>query len=64
MSDSNELYYAEMESARHEREAIYFLARPQLDTEENRRIFRAGFERAFSELWNRIPSQAQSKGGE
>jgi hypothetical protein len=54
MSDSTELYYAEMESARNEAEDLYFAARPRLiGTADERSLFRAGFERGFQELWNR-----------
>lgn len=59
MSD-NELYYAEMESARNTCEEAYFCARPQSDTLSNRSVFRAGFERAFSLLW-RSSFQAASE---
>lgn len=51
MSDSTEMYYIEMESARNRTVEAYFSARPQADTLANRAIFRAGYERAFSQLW-------------
>lgn len=56
-NDSTELYYAEMEAARHESEAAYFSARSSLQTggpqeELWRALYRAGFERAFHKLWN------------
>lgn len=52
-NDSMELYYAEMESARNTTLEAWFIARPHVTRgayEES--IFRAGFERAFSLLWN------------
>lgn len=59
MSDSTELYYAEMEAARNEAEAAYFGARSALadggtavDRELWRALFRSGFERGFKKLWN------------
>lgn len=53
MSDSTEIYYAEMEAARNESEQAYFEARPQLfATIADRTIFKAGFERGFQKLWN------------
>ena len=52
MSDRGEQYYAEMEAARNIALDAYFAARPQLaNTIEQRSLFRAGFERAFSMLW-------------
>jgi hypothetical protein len=57
MSDTMELYYAEMEAARNESEKAYFGARPHLAKQVNsQKLFRAGFERAFEPLWNRLVS--------
>lgn len=39
-------------------EEAYFSARPQIDTNENRRIFEAGFKRA----WHHLKSQEQNNG--
>lgn len=60
MSDSIELYYSELETARSESEDAYFKARPQLmRTLDEQTLFRAGFDRAFNKLWNeRIPRGA------
>ena len=57
MSDSNEIYYAEMEAARNSAEDAYFVARPRPDISPDqdaadRVFFRAGFERAFALLWH------------
>ena len=53
MSDTIELYYAEMEHERNKAEDAYFKARPQLmRTYAEQTLFRAGFERAFNLLWN------------
>jgi hypothetical protein len=54
MSDTLERYYAEMEAERNESESAYFSARSADDTPQARRTFRAGFERAFSQLWHRL----------
>jgi hypothetical protein len=51
--DSNELYYAHMEADRNEAEDAYFSARPSLGTDADKALFRAGFERAYTKLWNR-----------
>jgi hypothetical protein len=51
--DTTERYYAEMEAFRNESVDSYFGARPGKNTANNREIFRAGFERAFSMLWAR-----------
>jgi hypothetical protein len=56
MSDSTELYYAEMEAARNRAEYEYFDARPHLDTQQLRDMFCAGFERGFKKLWNERPA--------
>lgn len=56
---NSERYYAEMESARHAREEAYFSARPQLDSPANRELFREGFQRGFSELWDRCQSAGE-----
>ncbi len=54
MSNDNERYYAEMESARNISMEAYFAARPQLfKTIEQQCLFKAGFERAFAMLWTR-----------
>lgn len=50
--DMSELYYAEMEAARNEEEDAYFAARPDRDSEFNRLIFGAGFERGYHKLWS------------
>lgn len=60
MSDSTELYYAEMEAERNNAEISYFTARPQADTLANRALFRAGFERAFRILWNRLLASGEA----
>lgn len=61
MSDTTELYYAEMEVARNEAEDAYFKARPMVDTERDRIRFRAGYERAFKKLFD---ERAVANGGE
>lgn len=48
----SEQYYAEMEGACNLSEDAYFSARPQVDTIRNRALFKAGFERAWGQLWN------------
>lgn len=53
----SELYYTEMEVARNEAEDAYFMARPDDDTSQARRTFRAGYERAFQKLWNERTTQ-------
>lgn len=53
MSDSTELFYSEMERALAEAESAYFEARSNRDTEFNRLLFGAGFERAFKLLWKK-----------
>lgn len=51
--DSTEAYYAEMEAARNVAEDAYFKARPQLMRSiEQQCLFRAGFERAWANLWH------------
>lgn len=47
----SEWYYVKMEAARNAAEDAYFKARPKFDAEDHRVIFRAGFERAFRQLW-------------
>lgn len=47
----SEKYYADMEYDRNITESAYFAARQEADTSENRKLFRAGFERAYSILW-------------
>ena len=42
-----ELERAEMEAARNEAEDAYFAARPQIDDIGRRKVFDAGFERAW-----------------
>lgn len=57
---STERYYAEMEAARNWAEEEYFSARPQLlATGIERSLFRAGFERAYSSLWNQTQKIAK-----
>jgi hypothetical protein len=56
-TDNTEIYYAEMEAVRNEAEDAYFNARPPLDEEAHRDIFRAGFERGFQKLWNERAAQ-------
>ena len=56
MTDSTELYYAEMEAARNEAERAYFAARPNNDNRFERKAFRDGFERAFQGLWKALPT--------
>lgn len=55
MTDSMELYYAEMEAARNDAERAYFSARQSLEgtveTELYHALFKAGFERGFERLW-------------
>lgn len=48
-----ELYYAEVEAARREAEDAYFGARPQADTIINRRLFQAGFDRAYEHMYRK-----------
>jgi len=57
-SEATERYYAEMESSRHISEEAYFLARPQIDNDDYRRMFRAGYERAFSQIWRKPETKA------
>jgi hypothetical protein len=56
MSDSTEVYYAEMEAARNSACDAYFAARPYLERDSERAqykaLFYAGFERAFAMLWH------------
>ena len=55
----SELYYAEMEASRNITTEAYFAARhPSIDTPDNRKFFRDGYERAFSQLWQE-PTPAQ-----
>jgi hypothetical protein len=58
--DTTELYYAEMEAARHTAEAAYFMARPLLNEGPPVETFRAGFERAFRLLWK--PTAPETSG--
>lgn len=58
--DAIELYYAEMEAARNDVEDAYFRARADDDTALNRRMFKAGFERAFRHLWRPPVSAGES----
>lgn len=59
-TDSNELYYAEMEAAREDALDAYFEARPQLlGSFAERALFRAGFERGFEPLWRKVQAQAR-----
>lgn len=61
MNDATETYYAEMESARNTAEDAYFKARPQLrQTLAEQALFRAGFERAFQLMWDKL-QQAESR---
>ena len=43
-----ELERAQMEAARNEAEDEYFKARPQIDCNDRRKVFDAGFERAWA----------------
>lgn len=47
MSENYELNRAIMESSLSEHEDAYFAARPQIDTLDRRRVFEAGFQRAW-----------------
>lgn len=44
----NEIEIANIESKRNTAEDAYFKARPQIDTADRRRVFQAGFDRAYS----------------
>jgi hypothetical protein len=56
VTDTTEMYYAEMEAARNAAEEAYFDARPQFDRNSLlSAVFRAGFERAFQALWKPKP---------
>lgn len=55
VEDSTERYCADMEHARNFHEDAYFKARPKLAASEyEKKIFRAGFERAFKFMWERF----------
>lgn len=54
----NEQQWAEMESAMNSKEDAYFAARPQIDTEENRTLWRAGFERGYRT--ERLPEEEKT----
>lgn len=43
-----ELERAQMEAARNDAEDKYFQARPQIDCNDRRKVFDAGFERAWA----------------
>lgn len=64
-TDSTELYYAEMESARNDIEDAYFSARPSLSevTPSQRELlqalFRAGFERGFRAAYGLRPASSE-----
>ncbi len=59
MTDSTEMYYAEMEAARNTASEAYFSARPQIIiTGREQMLFNAGFERAFKPLWDRLQATA------
>lgn len=45
-----ELERAEMEAARNEAEDAYFEARPQIDCNDRRKVFDAGFERGWEKV--------------
>ena len=51
----NEAQRASMESERNAASDEYFEARPQIDTMDRRRVFEAGFDRAWKAL---LPSAA------
>lgn len=53
----NEMQWAEMECNMNEKEDAYFKARSELDTEENRKLFRAGFERGYRA--ERLPEEVK-----
>lgn len=55
----SEWYYVKMEAARNAAEDAYFKARPKFDAEDHRVVFRAGFERAFRQLWIETVDKAQ-----
>ena len=57
MSGNYELERAKMEAARNEAEFRYFEARPQIDTLDRRRVFQAGFDRA----WDIAKQEANAK---
>lgn len=53
--DATERYYADMEHARNVHQHEFFKARPHIDQDERAvSLFRAGFERAFKFLWQRM----------
>lgn len=68
MADSMELYYAEMEAGRNDAENKFFAARPSLDSgpepELYRKLFRAGYERAFHRLWKERPASREGESRE
>lgn len=47
LQDEYESFMAEMECERNEACDLYFLARPQIDNHDRRKVFEAGFERAW-----------------
>lgn len=52
--DTTELFYAHMEADRNAAESAYFDARKLLDCDNNRVLFRAGYERAYRRLWDAV----------
>ena len=54
MRDINNMMRCEMEAARNAAVDAYIEARPQLDSIHNRRIFEAGFERAWEQRQREI----------
>jgi hypothetical protein len=68
VSDSSEIYYAEMEAARNSAWDAYQLARPHLLRSDNARqlqaLFNAGFERAFALLFHGGQAAQETTSGE
>jgi hypothetical protein len=62
VSDSTELFYAEMEHARMNSLVHYFAARPQADSLANRAIFKSAFERGFAAAWNLQADRREKRG--
>lgn len=50
-----EMEKAEMEGARNEAEDAYFEARPQIDCNDRRKVFEAGFDRGFEKSRPKFP---------
>lgn len=51
MSSIRERFIACLEAYRNEAEDAYFKARPQIDTIQNRTLFKAGYSRGFEKNW-------------